>query len=328
MLQDKILQGARKLVADCSNVQKGENVLIITDRGMPSSISESLAKACEERGSEPVTILMNPNPQRLAGNDPPPPVAEAMQKAQVIFLVLSQGIFHSPSRVRAAKGGARGMTLGTFTEEDMAYGAIEANFLETRGVGEKIGEALRRAKEARITTRAGTDLYMDLKGTGPGVRVFTNICQRPGEFGIMILEVATSPNVGTAQGTLVCDGLNSFFEPGSLPKEPVRVVVKDGMATEITGGADAKRLAGALAALKDPLVYNVAELGIGYNPKAKTVGRTAQDKGVYGTCHIGFGSNLTWGGKIKAATHFDLLLYAPKIELDGTTVLENYQFHL
>ncbi len=326
MMKDKIIHGARKLVMECCNVQKGENVLIITDRAMPNSISEALAKACQEREAEPVVVLMNP--QALTGNDPPPPVAEAMQKAQVIFLVLSEGIFHSPSRVRAAQGGARGMNLPKFTEEDMVYGAIEANFLETKRLGELIAEALRQAKVARITTQAGTDLYLDLKGTGSGVKVFNNICQRPGEFGIMTLEIATSPNVGTAQGVIVCDGIVTFFKPVLIPNDLVRVVVKDGMATEITGGTEAKRLAEGLTALKDPQVYNVAELGIGYNPKAKIVGRPVQDKGVYGTCHIGFGSNITWGGKIKAATHFDLLMYAPKIDLDGLTILEGYQFNL
>jgi 2,5-dihydroxypyridine 5,6-dioxygenase len=326
MMEEKMLQGARKMVVECTNVQKGEHVLILTDRAMPFSIAEVLAKASQEREAEPVVMLMNP--VKYAGNEPPPTVAAAMEKADVIFMALSQGVFHSQTRIRATQAGARGMTIANFMEEDMMYGAIEANFQETRVLGEKIGEALRKAKEARISTQLGTDLYMDLRQRGDGVKLFTNICQKPGEFGIMILEIATSPNVGTAQGVVVGDGTITFYKPGLIPKEPVRAVVKDGVVTEITGGDDARRLAEALAALKDPLVYNVAELGIGYNPKAKIVGRSQQDKGVYGTCHIGFGSNITWGGKVKAATHFDLLLYAPKIELDGTTILENYQFHL
>ena len=53
-----------------------------------------------------------------------------------------------------------------------------------------------------------------------------------------------------------------------------------------------------------------------------------KDKGIYGTCHIGIGSNITWGGNIKAATHCDLIMYAPKIELDGKMILENYRFNL
>ena len=323
-----MVKGAKKLVDDCARVQAGENVLIITDTVGPLNIAETLSMVCKERGAEPVIMIMSPLP--VGGNDPPPPVAEAMLKAQVIFMVLSQGIIHSPSRVRAAKAGARGISLSQF-EDDMFRGAIEADFIEARKLGERLGGALRKAREARITTPAGTDLYLDLKGRGEGekgVLVFTNIAHQPGEFGIMILEVAISPNVGTAQGVIVCDANITFFKPGLMPKEPIRATVKDGMITAITGGTEARMLAESLAALGDPMVYNVAELGIGYNPKAKMTGRQIQDKGVYGTCHIGAGSDITWGGKIKAATHFDFLMYAPKIELDGGVILENYKFHL
>ena len=328
MKKIEMVKGAKKLVDDCARVQAGENVLIITDTVGPLAIAETLSMVCKERGAEPVIMIMSPLP--VGGNDPPPPVAEAMLKAQVIFTVLSQGIFHSPSRVRAGKAGARGISLSQF-EEDMFRGAIEADFIEAKKLGERLGGALRKAKEARITTPAGTDLTLDLKGRGEGekgVLVFTNIAHQPGEFGIMILEVAISPNVGTAQGVIVCDANITFFKPGLMPKEPIRAIVKDGMITEITGGTEARMLAESLAALGDPMVYNVAELGIGYNPKAKMTGRQSQDKGVYGTCHIGAGSNITWGGEIKAATHFDFLMYAPKIVLDGVVILENYKFYI
>jgi len=45
-----------------------------------------------------------------------------------------------------------------------------------------------------------------------------------------------------------------------LIREPVRATVKDGRVTEISGGADAKKLSDAMASMNDPLVYNVAEL--------------------------------------------------------------------
>lgn len=106
------------------------------------------------------------------------------------------------------------------------------------------------------------------------------------------------------------------------------MTIKNGMVTEIGGGTEARKLSDLLTEMGDPMVYNVAELGIGLNPKAKITGAKTQDKGVYGTCHIGLGSNITWGGNIKAATHFDLIMYAPKIDLDGITILENYKFNL
>jgi 2,5-dihydroxypyridine 5,6-dioxygenase len=321
----EMIIGAKKLVDECTNVKMGENVLIVTDTLMSLSIAEVVAAACNERGA--ATVIMIMSPVQIEGNDAPPPVAEAMQKAQVIFLALSRSIFHSHSRVRATNTGARCFAFSEFTEEDMFTGAIEANFLDAKDFGNRIGEALRKATEVRVTTPAGTDLCLDLKGRPEKVLVLNGNCHRPGDAVAIILEAAISPKPGTAKGIIVCDGCVTFFKPG-LIREPIRVLIKDGMATEISGGAEAKKLANALAALGDPMVYNVAELGIGFNPKAKMTGVQTQDKGVYGTCHIGFGSNISWGGDIKAATHFDFIMYEPKIQLDGITLLEGYKFNL
>jgi 2,5-dihydroxypyridine 5,6-dioxygenase len=325
MKRIEMIKGAKKLVDQCARVKEGENVLIVTDTGMPLSIAETLAIACTERGAEAMITIMSPIP--VEGNDPPPPIAEAMQKAQVIFLVCSQSIGHAYARVRAQKAGARIVSITEFTEENMYRGGIEADFLETKELIDKVADALRKAKEARVTTPGGTNIYLDLRGRGDGVAALNNICHQPGTFGVFILEASTSPNVGTAQGVIVCDASITLLKPG-LVKEPVRAVVKDGMVTEITGGVEARKLADLLAATGDPMVYNVAELGIGLNPKAKMTGVQTQDEAVYGTCHIGVGSNITWGGKIKAATHFDFIMYAPKIELDGITILENYKFYV
>ena len=326
MKKIEMMKGAKRIVDDCIKVRESENVLIITDTNMPFSIAEVMAMACKERGAE--TMIMIMSPPRIAGNDPPPPVAEAMQKAQVIFYTCSRSIFHSPCRLRATKAGARFFAFSDFTEDDMIRGAIEANFLETKVLVHKVADALARAKEARVTTPAGTDIYLDFRGRPEGIVRHDAICHHPGDDAVsIILEAAISPKVGTAHGIVVCDASATLLNPGAM-QEPIRVVVKNGNATDISGGPQASRVADLLAAMNDPKVYNVAELGIGLNPKAKMTGAQTQDKGVYGTCHIGFGSNITWGGNIKAATHFDLIMFAPKIDLDGFTLLENYTFNL
>jgi leucyl aminopeptidase (aminopeptidase T) len=133
------------------------------------------------------------------------------------------------------------MQIVGLTEEDMYKGAIEANFLETRELGEKIGNVLREAKEVHVTNPAGTDIYFDFKGQGENVRTFTNICHAAGQFGVMNLEVAISPNVGTAHGVIVCDASVTLFR--GLLKESIRAVVETGRVTEITGGAEALRVA-------------------------------------------------------------------------------------
>jgi leucyl aminopeptidase (aminopeptidase T) len=47
-----------------------------------------------------------------------------------------------------------------------------------------------------------------------------------------------------------------------------------------------------------------------------------EDEGVFGTVHIGIGTNVTLGGKVKAAIHYDLIMWQPTIDLDGRIVLE------
>lgn len=66
----------------------------------------------------------------------------------------------------------------------------------------------------------------------------------------------------------------------------------------------------------------MAELGVGLNPASQMTGIMLDDEGVFGSVHIGIGSNITLGGSIKAATHYDLLMWGATIELDGKKVLD------
>ena len=323
MKKVEMIRGAKKLVDECTQVKAGEHVLIITDTVIAPSISEVLAIVCKERGAEPIVMIMSP--MKVEQNDPAPPVTEAMQKAQVIFWICSRSNYHSLSRLKAVKAGARFFIFTQLTEELMVTGAIEANFLETKDLIDRVSEALGKAKEARVTTKAGTDLYLDFRGRPEKIVNKNAICHQPGDSSGIILESAISPKVGSAQGIIFIDASITLFMP-NLVHEPIQGIIKDGRLVEMKGGIEATKLSQLLKEFNDPLVYYVAELGIGMNPKAKMMGVKTQDKSVYGTCHIGFGSNITWGGNIHAATHFDMVMYAPKIELDGITLLENYKF--
>ena len=81
-------------------------------------------------------------------------------------------------------------------------------------------------------------------------------------------------------------------------------------------------MADDLKGWNDPKVYNVAELGVGLNPKSIMQGVQLEDEAVFGTVHIGIGTNITLGGNVKAAIHYDMIMWEPTIELDGKIVLE------
>ena len=78
-----------------------------------------------------------------------------------------------------------------------------------------------------------------------------------------------------------------------------------------------------LESANDHQVYNIGELGVGLNPKAKLCGLMLEDEGAFGSVHIALGSNADFGGKTKAARHIDLIISKATLILDGQTVLQN-----
>jgi leucyl aminopeptidase (aminopeptidase T) len=78
-----------------------------------------------------------------------------------------------------------------------------------------------------------------------------------------------------------------------------------------------------LESKNDPNVYNIAEMGIGLNPKCSFMGIMLEDEGVEGSVHIGIGTSITLGGKIKAASHYDLIMKNGTIDVDGKTILQD-----
>ena len=75
--------------------------------------------------------------------------------------------------------------------------------------------------------------------------------------------------------------------------------------------------------LKNKLYKNVAELGIGTNYKAKIRGNILEDEKVLGTCHIAFGNNKHFGGKVDVPFHVDFVIQNPTIYSDDVLILKD-----
>ncbi len=309
-------KGAKKLVEVCAGVKPGENVLIVTDF-TKVNIAQALAGAAYARGAEVVMATMIP--RRGHGEEPPSPVAQAMTKADVIFSVVSNSITHTHAMKTALQAGSRGLAMTDFTEEMLIHGGIEADFEELKVICMQMAEAFQQAKKVHLTSARGTDLVMHKEGRR-GNAMYC-IVQKGQLSPVPTVEANFSPLEGTAEGTIVADASIPYIGIGVL-KEPVIVKVSKGMITEISGGEQAERLAQDLARRHDPQVYNIAELGVGLNPKAIMQGIMLEDEGVLGTVHIGIGTNITLGGNIKAAIHYDLIMWQPTIALDGEVILD------
>jgi leucyl aminopeptidase (aminopeptidase T) len=312
-----MMRGARTLLDVCVAVTPAETVLIVTDM-QKASIARVIAAAAMERGAEAILAIMPP--RQRAGQEPPKPVAEAMRSADIVLLPVSYSVTHTHAVKNAAAAGARIVALTEFTEDMMISGGLEADFTALKPVCQRVAARFAAGARARITTPAGTDLQMDITGR-PGNALYC-IVER-GQFSpVPNVEANVSPIEGTASGRIVVDASIPYLGIG-LIETPVVVEVRDGFITSIQGGRQADTLRRDLESHGDPNSYNIAELGVGLNPKCRMIGVMLEDEGVQGSAHIGIGTNITLGGKVKASCHYDLLVWKPRIEVDGEVIVDD-----
>jgi leucyl aminopeptidase (aminopeptidase T) len=260
-------------------------------------------------------------PREKAGQEPPVSIAEAMKEADVVFSPVSYSITHTHAVKNAAACGTRIIVMTDFNEDLMIGGGIEANFDELKPICKKVANALAGGKKLRLTTPGGTDLRMDIGRRGNALYCVVE----PGEFStVPTVEANASPFEGTANGKIVVDASIPYLGIGLL-REPIQVEVQNGFITKIEGGPQADVLIKDLESQKDQNVYNIAEIGLGLNPKCRMIGIMLEDEGVMGTAHIGIGTSLTLGGNIKTSCHYDLIMWKAKVEVDGNVIIEDEQ---
>ena len=317
MKQILMAKGARTIVEVCAGTKPGEKAVIVTEPCM-LSMAEAMAAAVIAAGAEPVITVLTP--RSADGQEPPEPVAAAMKASNVFFNVVRTSITHTQATRDAAAAGSRGMMMTQFSEEMLMGGGINADFRAIAPQCEAVAKALEGSETIHLTTPHGTDLTFSARGR----RGNSLTCLiEPGMFTtVPTIEANVSPLEGTAEGTIVADASIPYIGIGLL-KEPITFKVEKGMIVSITGGSQADILRRNWESKNDPLVYNVAEMGIGLNPECRFIGYMLEDEGVYGSVHIGTGTNITLGGVIKAACHYDLIMTGATIVADGRYVLKD-----
>ena len=317
MKQILMAKGARTIVEVCAGTKPGEKAVIVTEPCM-LSMAEAMAAAVIAAGAEPVITVLTP--RSADGQEPPEPVAAAMKASNVFFNVVRTSITHTRATRDAAAAGSRGMMMTQFSEEMLMGGGINADFRAIAPQCEAVAKALEGSETIHLTTPHGTDLTFSARGRRGNA--LTCLIE-PGMFTtVPTIEANVSPLEGTAEGTIVADASIPYIGIGLL-KAPITFKVEKGMIVSITGGSQADILKRNWESKNDPLVYNVAEMGIGLNPECRFIGYMLEDEGVYGSVHIGTGTNITLGGVIKAACHYDLIMTGATIVADGRYVLKD-----
>lgn len=315
-----MIDGARRAVKTCMKLRKEETCLILTDTEK-ESIGRSLFQAAREVGAEAILTVMLP--RRRHGEEPPDPVARIMRESDVILAPTEFSLSHTQARKVANDAGARIATMPTITPWMMSRGGMTADFKAIKKTADRVQRILKNATQVRIETDLGTSLEFSVRG-----RKWiqdTGILHKKGDFGNLPAgEIFIAPEEGTAEGILVVDG--AFATIGKMDR-PLKIKVERGIAVKISGGNSARKLRNVLERHASTIqesewAYNVAEFGIGLNPKSRIIGNPLEDEKALGTVHIALGDNSTFGGKVHAGIHLDGIVLSPTVSVDHRIVIE------
>lgn len=308
-MKQNAIEACKNILIRCMGLREGESTLVVTDTER-EEIGRAIFEAALSLGSDATMMVMSP--RAVNGEEPPAPVAAAMAAANVVLCPTTKSLTHTQARKAAAAAGARIATMPGVTMDMLHEGAMTADYEQVSALTMRVAELVDTASTARISYK-GHDLTMSLAGRKaiPSTGRFLS----PGESGNLPSgEAYVAPVEGTAEGELYVDGSVAGF--GKL-NGPLLVRIKGGRAVAFEG-VDAAPIE---AMLKTPESRNVAELGIGTNDKARLTGIILEDEKIYGTVHVAFGDNSTFGGTVRAGIHIDAILLAPDLYLDDVLVV-------
>lgn len=312
---NKLEKATVNVLKNCMGVKKDEKVLIITDSKL-EKISNVFLKNSKKitKNSELVKI---PIPKTHC-IEPPEKIAKLMLNYDIILGITAKSISHTRARKNASNKGVRIATMPGITG-DIIKRTLIVDYTKIKKKNLQLINKIKNPRIARVRTEKGTDIAMPIFK-----KRFTDdsgVYVKKGGFGNLPAgEIMSMPVEGKSNGVFVVDG--SIGGLGKADK-PVKIEVKNGFATKISGGKVASKLR---KLLKNKKYRNIAEFAFGTNPKAKITGVTLEDEKVLGTVHIALGNNKSYGGTVDVPFHVDCIIKKPDVFVDGKVVMKKGKF--
>ena len=365
------LSPAENIIQNVVSVSKGERVLIIANPAT-SEIAQDLFKATLKAGALATLVFQ---PDRTSFDNATPEVLAAIAtNPDVCFSISNIKLGKDPQGTATPYKTEDGREFSHIFDYlldgkktmravwtpgitvDMMNRTACIDYKELKNRCESLNKIFTGATSVHVTASGGTDLIVPVAGRK--LMFDDGDFSKPGSGGnIPAGEVFISPNVGTAEmlpeqqiqgceGVIVYDGSMTFSDGDSILETPITCKVEKGFVTDISGGAEAKRLLKTIteAELRSLVlekekklpqgagaVYkknarNIGELGIGLNPAARITGNMLEDEKAFHTCHFAIGEN--YDNDAPSLIHLDGVVRDPTIIVryaDGTekTILEN-----
>ena len=327
----ELTPGARNAVNVCLRVQAGEKVTVITDEAS-KEIAASMVRELEAVGALYHAWVLEDLAPRPLG-DLPREIVKDLETSQVSIFAVQAQANELKSRMQMTdvvnRRKIRHAHMVNINRQIMLEG-MRADFLKVDRISVKVVDMVRKAKQVRAKTPAGTDLVADLN---PNYRwVKTSGIISPDKWGNLPGgEVFTTP--GEVNGTFVIDGVVGDWlcaKFGSLREHPLTIRVKGNRVVEAHSSNHELESDFWSYTHTDENSDRVGEFAIGTNIELKDViGQILQDE-KYPGVHIAFGNpyGAHTGAEWYSSTHIDVVGRKFDIWVDDERIMRDGKFLL
>jgi len=330
--------GARQAVVNCVKVKPGDKTVIITDLET-EKLGNAIARQVETAGGFVRKFIMEEfGPRPDDGKAPlrfPSAIRDSMAHADVSFYIASVRLgelnsFRHPMTALVEKHLLRHAHMPGFVKEMMCQG-MAADYTQIRKLSRRVYEIVRKARQIRVTTPAGTDIEV---GLSPKLKWV--ICDgdiQPGKWtNLPDGEVFTAPD--DVNGIVVVDGCMGDIATkkfGGMKGAPLSYEIKHGRC--IRGSVscknkELKKVFDRYTFETDANSNRAGEFAIGTNiGLKKLIGIMLQDE-KFPSVHLALGSPLpnSTGARWNSRAHNDGLLLSPTVVADGRVIMKNGKF--
>ncbi|WP_233202847.1 aminopeptidase [Sporosarcina sp. P1] len=290
------------LMVNNFEVTKDINALVLMDMST-EELGKKFSDALQKDGWKVRTYLMEDRTR--SGEEPPQEAADEMLKYDLVFCLTKHSLTHTVARKNANTHGISVITMPGITEDMFLNGAMSADYSRVEKETLSMTDKLTDAHMVIIETGAAHELVIPVNGRNgvPSTGVFRG---KAASGNLPSGEAYIAPLEGEAVGTIEINGSISGI---GLVAKPIVLTIEKGRLIDASGQSGRE----LLELLGDGDGRYLCELGIGTNHAARLTGNILEDEKAYETIHVAFGSNHTFGGKIKTNVHIDCVTKNPTV---------------
>ena len=321
--QSKVLDGARNLVR-YAEIRAGHQVLIHVEPGNKAepgaddpAVIEALRTAVTEVGAR-ASVIMTPPWHKTA--EPPPPIFAAALEGADFLIGQGEYLFTKNHYLQVAIF-EKGLVYieneaKTAAALSSSYGRFPAELMFA--IGTAVTDKVARARTARVTTPAGTDMRMSIRPETVGGYCYPFRQDAPGYKKGFPGGTACFHPEDPVEGVIVGEAFARFLKM-PICNPPLRLVYRNHRAVEISGGG-ADWLLDFWKRRGDENSSWLAECMWGVHPRAGGLG--TRDASNPHLLHFGLGNSIAYGGPPFSKTWGGLYTQDATLTLDGEPLLD------